>query len=254
MGDEGRFRIGGRLIHWVRGGYRGRRRLATGRGAISPRVVLVGLAVGAVLGGGGALAATLPGPPLSLPAPAPAPPPASSPSQPEAESQPAAVPPRRTPPPPPTAPAATPPATAGSAALGSASPEPSRTPVTLSFEAENAELSGFVRIFPVPDASDGEVVGLIGLHRDSHVRFTRITVDVAGEYELTLCYISPQDREGVVWVNDEEPVEIEFPGLGSGRELGEVTVPLELVAGENELRFGNPDGNAPSLDRIMVAG
>jgi hypothetical protein len=126
--------------------------------------------------------------------------------------------------------------------------------VTLSFEAEGAELSGFVRLFEVAEASRGEVVGMIGSGQASHVRFTDITVDTAGEYELTLHYVSAPTRDGMVAVNGGELAIVECPGLDDWREVGTVSLPVELVAGANEIWFGNLSEPAPALDRITVTG
>jgi hypothetical protein len=104
------------------------------------------------------------------------------------------------------------------------------------------------------EASGGAVVGQIGMHNDSFVHFPEIAVEAPGEYELVLYYVGADTREAVLTVNDLEPVRVEFPGLSNGREVGELRVPVELLAGRNELRFGNPDGRAPSLDRITVTG
>jgi hypothetical protein len=129
-----------------------------------------------------------------------------------------------------------------------------RAPVTLSYEAEAAELSGFVRLFQVEDASRGEVVGMIGLGQISYVAFTEVTVDGAGEYELALHYVSAPDREAMVSVNDGEPATVEFPSLEDRNDIGTVTMPVELAAGVNEIWFGNVIGPAPALDRITVTG
>jgi hypothetical protein len=126
--------------------------------------------------------------------------------------------------------------------------------VTASYEAEAAELSGFVTIFEVEEASGGEVVGWIGGYEFNYVRFVDVRVERAGEYELALHYVGERHREGVVAVNDGEPTTIDFPSLDRRTEVGSVTVTVELVAGRNEIWFGNPEDRAPALDRITVTG
>lgn len=251
------------------GRYRGRRR--SGRGAAHAarhtgykrRIMLVVAAVGTVLVGTGALAKTLPDLPVALPAPPSTPPaatgtpltdnsrlgtaptqvPATTPTPAPAPEPSASLPPAPATPEPTAPPATGPPATTTP-----------RAPETLSFEAEAAELSGFVRLFQVEDASRGEVVGMIGLGQTSYVAFTEVTVDDAGEYELALHYVSAPEREAMVSVNDGEPTTIEFPSLGNWNDVGTVTIPVELAAGVNEIWFGNLTAPAPALDRITVTG
>lgn len=254
------------------GRYRGRRR--SGRqprhgmvgttSGYKRRIVVVVAAVGAALVGTGALARTLPDRPVALPAP-PSAAPADVAADPDrsrlgsAPSPTVAVPSTASPAPEPSPPPLPPPAVPDQTGPPATNPptDPPATvapPVTLSYDAEAAELSGFVRLFAVEDASRGEVVGMIGTGQANHVRFTEVTVDGAGEYELTLYYVSAPARDGMVSVNDGEPTTVEFPSVGNWRDIGKVTVPVELAAGTNVIWFGNLTGPAPALDRITVAG
>jgi hypothetical protein len=257
------------------GGYVGRRRaMAPGRrhrarpeAAAAPRrIALVVAAVAAVLLGTGALAKTLPIRPIGSPAPVPAPnppqvaaPPTNAPvdtSEVGTAPSPAPSPTQGTVvvPPPPAPPATAVPPTVVPSIDPPATVVPVPDPVTFVYEAEAAELSGFVRLFDVEDASGGGVVGMIGMHVSNHVRFPEVTVDTAGVYELTLYYVSAPDRQAMVSINDGELVTVEFPALGDWRGVGSVSMPVELAAGPNAIWFGNADGPAPALDRITVAG
>jgi len=249
-----------------RGRYRGRRRSrrgaahAAGYTGYKRRIVLVVAAVGAVLIGTGALAKTLPDRPVALPAPPSTPPSDGTPPADDSRlgTAPSPVPaatatPTPAPEPPPPPAPATPEPTAPPATDPPVTASP-RAPVTLSFEAEAAELSGFVRLFQVEDASRGEVVGMIGLGQTNYVAFTEVAVDIAGEYELTLHYLSAPDRDGMVAVNDGEPTTVEFPSVGNWSDIGTVTISVELAAGVNEIWFGNLTGPAPALDRVTVTG
>jgi hypothetical protein len=228
---------------------------------------MVAVAVGGVLIGTGALGRSLPDSPIAAPAPVlPAVPGAPGPAAPgPADRPPAGTDPAEptAPPPlvsrPPAAPPDAGPPTAGQTSvpgpIGSAAPEPSPSappPGLTSYEAEEAELSGFVSIFPVPDASGGEVVGRIGRQENNHVRFIAVTVPAAGEYFLTLHYVSAPPGEAAVAVNGAEPAPVDFPGLGDWQQVGAVTVPVELAGGANEIWFGQPQGPAPALDRITI--
>lgn len=254
------------------GRYRGRRR-ATGMGrSRAHRLALVLTVVIAVLTGTGALARTLPELPAlptlpllpvglperggAAPAGAPAPdaaapqsPPALV-APPDTPASPAAtITPSPGPPGPPPAATASP--TGPRSPAPTPSPAPAPPPGPASYEAEAAELSGFVSVFTVPDASGGEVVGMIG-RPDNHVRFTGVTVASAGEYQLTLYYVSVPAGQAEFAVNGGPPVTLDFPGLADARTVGSVQAPVQLLAGPNEIWFGRASGPAPALDRITV--
>jgi hypothetical protein len=231
---------------------------------------LVVLAVGAVLIGSGALARTLPELPVRPPGLAgpylvapPEPAGAGAPDPPAAPATGPPVTPTRPDRPAPTAPITAgpptgPPAGPTPTPPGAPSPAPTATatptepPEPTSYEAEAAELSGFVTIYQVPEASGGEVVGMIGRQANNYVRFAAVTVDRPGEYALTLYYVSAPQAEGAVAVNGGEPVTVRFPAMRDWQRVGSVSVPVELVAGPNKIWYGRPDGPAPALDRITV--
>jgi Carbohydrate binding module (family 35) len=257
--------------------YTGRRRApASGRRhradrapvAAPQRIALVVAAVTAVMLGTGALATTLPFQPIiplagigdpavapDRPDPAAAPP--EAPDGPAEVGTAASVPPaseapaeaRVSPAPSPTIAPSDPPPTDPPAA-----DPPARDTVTIVYEAEQAELSGFVRLFEMEGASGGGVIGTIGLDLLNNVRFPEVTVDTAGAYELTLYYVSAPDRQGMVSVNGGEMVTVDFPAHDDGRTIGSVSMPVELAAGPNVIWFGNTIDLAPALDRITITG
>jgi hypothetical protein len=260
-----------RHAHRRPGRYRGSRRSGRSGLASQRRLGLVVLAVGAVLIGSGALARTLPelpvrppglaGPYLVAPpepggAGAPDPPAAPTtggpPVTPTSPNRPAPTAPVTAGPPtgPPASPTPTPPGAPSPAPTATATP--TEPPEPTSYEAEAAELSGFVTIYQVPEASGGEVVGMIGRQANNYVRFAAVTVDRPGEYALMLYYVSAPQAEGAVAVNGGEPVTVRFPAMRDWQRVGSVSVPVELVAGPNKIWYGRPDGPAPALDRITV--
>jgi hypothetical protein len=232
------------------------------------RIALVVAAVATVLVGTGALAKTLPFQPSFLPVgigvPAVAPdrdsgvaapgPPAEAPEAGTAAG----------PSPPATEAAAEVPSSpAPSGTIAPASPAPTTPPpgeapppepVTIMYEAEDAELSGFVRLFEMEGASGGGVIGTIGLDLLNNVRFPEVTVDTAGAYELTFYYVSASDRQGMFSVNGGEMVTVDFPALDDGRTVGSMSVDVTLAAGPNVIWFGNTSAVAPALDRITLTG
>ncbi|HEY8474020.1 MAG TPA: hypothetical protein VIL37_15475 [Natronosporangium sp.] len=235
------------------------------RGA--PRIVLLMAAVAAVLVGTGAVARTLPFEPIILQTTAgseaepdrqagaePAEPPAepATPADRPAADDPAAPEAPAPPPAPPEPAPAEPPASPGPPEPPASSPSPS--PLTIVYEAEDAELSGFVRLFELDTASGGGVIGTIGLDVLNSVRFPAVTVDTAGTYELTFYYAGAPERQAMVTINDGEMITIDFPALDDARTIGSVAIEVELAAGPNAIWFGNPTGLAPALDRITVTG
>lgn len=125
-------------------------------------------------------------------------------------------------------------------------------PGSISFEAEAADLGDAARVVEMADASGGEVVALAGPDEESEVRFTEVTVDEAGVYQLTLFYLSQPAAEGLVAVNEAAPETVAFPSTGAPDAVGFVSLPVELAAGENVISFGIPSEPAPALDRIAI--
>jgi hypothetical protein len=145
------------------------------------------------------------------------------------------------------------------------SPEPSPSPSPIpapsppaggpgpdSYEAEAADLGDAARVVEMDDASGGEVVELAGQEDESEVRFTEVTVEEAGVYQLTLYYLSAPEAQGLVAVNEAPPETVAFPSTGAANAVGSVSLPVELAAGENVISFGIPEEPAPALDRITV--
>jgi hypothetical protein len=56
-----------------------------------------------------------------------------------------------------------------------------------------------------------------------------------------------------VSVNGGAATSVSTPGTGGWDTVGSVSVTLNLAAGVNTIRIGNPAGRAPDLDRIVVS-
>jgi hypothetical protein len=162
------------------------------------------------------------------PSPSPAPPPSEPPPPPEPEPAPAPT-----------------------------SADPDDPPVTVSFEAEDAELSDGVVVQARSNASGGEVVDLRGGSPGFFVRFPDVTVDTAGDYQLILDYTNDDsccETVARVVVNDGSAVVVEFPAP-PGNSIGSVGVTVALAAGDNTILVtANPDDSGPDLDRITITG
>lgn len=237
------------------------------------RMAVVVILVGVVLLGSGALASMLTPEPTALPLPPPTAPEKAVTSSPDRVSgldtapsagvtqsptagSPGTGSPGAVPGDGPT-PSATEPGPAGGAqtapGAGPAGGPPTTTATTTSFEAEDAQLGGLAHSYQTEQASGGEAVRMLGLWGVNHVQFPAVTVDSAGEYQLTFHYLSNRDRTGEFSVNDGERIAVEFPALESSQAVGSVDVTVELAEGENVIWFGG-SGIAPDLDRITVTG
>jgi hypothetical protein len=133
------------------------------------------------------------------------------------------------------------------------STRPATAAVTGSYEAEDAEIGLFADAYPREEASGGAAVRM-GMLNLGYVSFDDVRVEEAGRYQLTVHYLSEQDSTGLVRVNDGRSVTVEFPGLDLDRPVGTVSIPVDLVAGDNTIVFGPEGMSAPDLDRIDISG
>lgn len=227
--------------------YRGERRTRHGM-VVALRVGAAAGGVAVLLVGASVLAQSLTSEPVPLPAPPPSPEHSQpAPTTPGGTAQLGVGPtPTSTPTPThsPTPAATTPPPDP------SPTPDPtSTTPPTRSYEAEEAELDGGAEVRAQEGASGGEVVRL-GWR--GNAAFTA-TVDTAGEYVLRLHYAASRGGEVEVTVNDggERRVHLERQ---RDETIAEVSMPVELTAGENRIRIASTGllASWPRLDRIVV--
>ncbi|MEV4631341.1 hypothetical protein AB0J90_34225 [Micromonospora sp. NPDC049523] len=135
-------------------------------------------------------------------------------------------------------------------------PPPPPAVFTVSVEAEGsaAERRGRTGTRSRSGASGGAVVTGIGDGSGNTVRFTRLTVPAAGRYTLTLYYFSTQRRSGTLTVNGQQR-DVSFADTGSdSAPVGEVSITLSLLAGDNSVELGNRRSRTADLDRIVVTG
>lgn len=86
------------------------------------------------------------------------------------------------------------------------------------------------------------------------VKFTDVEVPAAGDYALTLFYLSDADRDAYVCVNDGEKLYHSFASQGavSGQYIGFKTIIVTLDKGVNTIAIGNENDVAPSFDRAVL--
>jgi chitodextrinase len=131
------------------------------------------------------------------------------------------------------------------------------TPATdgaVSYEAEAATntLDGGASVVSCAGCSGGNKVGNIG--GGGSMTFNGVTVPAAGTYLMTLSYVdADSSRIAVVTVNGTP---FNLPVAGSNNNdwstAQSVTVPVQLKAGANTLKFGNPNGYVYDVDKITL--
>jgi hypothetical protein len=149
------------------------------------------------------------------------------------------------------------PAQSGSPAGAPPSPRPQPPPrlTPVSYEAESAEhtLSGRAGVHTIAEASGGRTVGWLGRGEANTLRFNGISVPAAGTYTVTVFYISGDgSRAAAIRANRSAPGAVTFPATRDWRTVGSLAIRIELEAGNNSIEFGNPEGPAPDIDRIVL--
>ena len=127
------------------------------------------------------------------------------------------------------------------------------TPGT-SYEAESSgnTLAGQAGVRSSSGASGGALVGYVGGGTANYLQFNNVQGGTAGAHQVTVFYTSGENRSTTVSVNGGTAVSVSTPSTGGWDTVGSVTVSLQLNAGANTIRFGNPSGWAPDFDRIVV--
>jgi len=129
---------------------------------------------------------------------------------------------------------------------GSASP-----PESITYEAENATLEGGTGHFYCEYCSGAAEAGFIGGSPENDVLFSDVTVPVSGTYEMEIDYLTSGPRSFFISVNGGPGAELDLNGSSFSLPTSTV-IPVQLKAGSNTVRFGNPTGYAPALDRIAI--
>ncbi|GAB3825741.1 carbohydrate-binding protein [Dactylosporangium cerinum] len=162
------------------------------------------------------------------------------------------------------APAASAPSTAAPATTASprssprSSPPVTFGPVTFEAEAPGNTRGGSAWVDRYPGASGGSIVRNIGdwgsRDGDGFLRFENVVVPVAGTYTLRLFHVNidnERTRTAVVTVAGRDPQRVTLNG-GSTCCTGS-TLKVQLRKDGNTITVSNPDGHAPSIDRIVLS-
>lgn len=136
----------------------------------------------------------------------------------------------------------------------SASPAPGGgTGDPASYEAESPAntLGGKAKIAGCAACSGGEKVG--DLYQGSSLQFNGVKADTAGNYQITISYISGDPRSAQISVNGGAADTYDFPKTTDWSTVGTYVVTLPLKAGSNAILFSDGNGYSPDIDKITIA-
>jgi hypothetical protein len=106
---------------------------------------------------------------------------------------------------------------------------------------------------PALDAncSRGAKVGNLGNLASNYIEFNKVYAAQAGNYKLTVIYLSGEARSATLSVNGKDTV---LNGLNSGSftKRDSLVVPIVLKAGLNSIKFSNASAYLPDMDAIRV--
>ena len=107
---------------------------------------------------------------------------------------------------------------------------------------------------PVGKASGGSTVKYVGNGPLNTVQFNGIKAAHSGRFVVTVVYASGEDRIAKVSVNGGKEFDVHFSSTGGydGDHLDTQEFEVELKAGENTIRFGDPTHWSVDIDRIAV--
>jgi hypothetical protein len=125
-------------------------------------------------------------------------------------------------------------------------------PQSITYEAENAVLQGGAGHFYCQFCSGAAEAGFIGGGSANNVMFSDITVPETGTYQMEIDYLTSGPRSFFISVNGGPDSELDLNGSSFSLPTS-IVVPVQLKAGSNAIRFGNPTGYAPALDRIAIS-
>jgi hypothetical protein len=120
------------------------------------------------------------------------------------------------------------------------------------YEAEAAVRANGAAAQACGSCSGGAQVGNLGGSTKGTLT-QAVTVGEAGDYQLTLSYATADPRTIFIVVNDQAPVEVPCPASGGWTTVATTEIRLTLRQGANAIRFENPGGWAPNLDKFALS-
>ncbi len=126
--------------------------------------------------------------------------------------------------------------------------------VDFEIEAEDSgnTLNGTARFNNKSAASGGIVVGYIGRNLNNYLEINNINVPCAGDYQVSVSYISGSTRTVRMRVNGGAE-QSQSVNSGGWNNVSTFTKTFSFNEGDNTIRFFN-GGAAPDIDKIQVTG
>ena len=138
-----------------------------------------------------------------------------------------------------------------------------KTKLTEVFEAEYSWINNFNLTAntvivpnqgkPVADitCSGGAKAINIGNRADNYIEFRDVYANNAGNYNLTMYYLSAEDRSATISING---INKTLSNLNSGgkKTIAKIPMSVKLKKGYNVVRISNPTGMAPDIDKIEI--
>lgn len=126
-------------------------------------------------------------------------------------------------------------------------------PEMTAYEAESASYGNGASANTAGACSGGKLVGNIGGNSKNGYCTFNVYAENAGIHELTVYYCTSGSRAFRISVNDSVIEENRScPSTGSFTVPGSFVTEVYLKGGDNAIRFDNPSGWAPNLDKIEV--
>ena len=139
--------------------------------------------------------------------------------------------------------------------MGWQAPSVTASAAPTSYEAESGSntLAGGAVVAACSTCSGGNKVGYVGNNAGT-LQFNGVSAATAGNYTLTIYYLSGAARSAQLSVNGGSAVTLNFASLVNWTTVGTLTTTVSLNAGSNTLKFSNPTVGswAPDFDRVTV--
>jgi hypothetical protein len=133
-----------------------------------------------------------------------------------------------------------------------APPPPTGNAISYEAEAPTNTIGGSATVYDCTVCSGGKKVGYLG--SGGFVQFNNVNVASAGLYTLTIYYLDGDSgRPAYLSFNGGTGVLIDFHGNGNWGSVQSMQIPVQLQAGNNTIKFYDPEAWSPDVDRIVVA-
>jgi hypothetical protein len=106
--------------------------------------------------------------------------------------------------------------------------------------------------YAISPACSGKMkISRLGGREENYAEWGNVYSEKGGEYDMTIFYSCGDNRKLELSIN-EKITEIGNLNAGSADKINTVTVPVNLVPGNNIVRMGNKFGWAPDIDRFTL--